>query len=113
MKDNGSVVSWGAAAYGGDRSSVADKLQEGVVQVVGAPNAFEAVKDDGSVVSWGLAGSGGDSSSVADKLHEGVVQVVGTPCAFAAIKDDGSVVSWGTLTLVAMALRWQRNFKRA
>ncbi|CAE8641596.1 unnamed protein product, partial [Polarella glacialis] len=96
IKRDGSVVTWGLAAAGGDSSSVADKLQEGVVQVVGIADAFTAIKDDGSVVTWGEAGAGGDSSSVADKLNEGVVQVAGTYGAFAAIKDDGSVITWGT-----------------
>ncbi|CAE8711531.1 unnamed protein product, partial [Polarella glacialis] len=95
IKDDGSVVTWGEADSGGGSSSVADKLQEGVVQVAGNDGAFAAVKDDGSVVTWGAAVYGGDSSSVADKLQEGVVQVAGNGSAFAAIKDDGSVVTWG------------------
>ncbi|CAE8663322.1 unnamed protein product, partial [Polarella glacialis] len=95
IKDDGSVVSWGAAGVGGDSTPVADKLQEGVLQVVGNPLAFAAIKEDGSVVSWGSAVGGGDSSCVAGKLQKGVVQVFANPNAFAALKDDGSVVSWG------------------
>ncbi|CAE8637008.1 unnamed protein product [Polarella glacialis] len=95
IQDDGSVVTWGKKFYGGDSSSVADKLQEGVGQVAGTYSAFAAVKDDGSVVAWGGAACGGDSSSVADKLQEGVVQVTGTSNAFAAVKEDGSVVTWG------------------
>ncbi|CAE8634180.1 unnamed protein product [Polarella glacialis] len=86
IKDDGSFILWCDADSGGDSSWVADKLQEGVDQVVGHVGAFAAIKDDGSVVSWGQAASGGDSSLVADKLQEGVGQVVGICCAFAAIK---------------------------
>ncbi|CAE8584505.1 unnamed protein product [Polarella glacialis] len=77
FKDDGSFVLWRDADSGGDVCSVADELQEGIVQVVGNFCAFAAIKYDGSVVSWGKAAFGGDSSSVADKLQEGVVQVVG------------------------------------
>ncbi|CAE8602513.1 unnamed protein product, partial [Polarella glacialis] len=96
IKDDGSVVTWGNANHGGDSSSVADKLQEGIFQIAGNASAFATVKDDGSVVTWGMSFSGGDSSSVADKLQEGVVQVSGNVNAFAAVKEDGSVTTWGT-----------------
>merc|ERR1711988_901532 len=91
----GSVVTWGNAAYGGDSTSVADKLAGEVVQICGNSHAFAAIKADGSVVTWGDAYAGGDSTSVADKLAGEVVQIRGNGYAFAAIKADGSVVTWG------------------
>eukprot|EP00927_Polykrikos_kofoidii_P033677 TRINITY_DN284_c0_g1_i35.p1 TRINITY_DN284_c0_g1~~TRINITY_DN284_c0_g1_i35.p1 ORF type:complete len:110 (-),score=20.39 TRINITY_DN284_c0_g1_i35:314-643(-) len=82
IKSDGSVVTWGDSGAGGDSSSVAGQLQEGVVQVTGARAAFAAIKSDGSVVTWGKPNWGGDSSSVASQLEEGVVQVIAADLAF-------------------------------
>jgi hypothetical protein len=93
IKADGSVVTWGRAATGGNSSEVAPLLTEGVVQVCGNGFAFAAIKANGSVVTWGHAGAGGNSSEVAPLLTEGVVQVCGNGFAFAAIKANGSVYS--------------------
>lgn len=93
IKSDGSVVTWGWGAYGGDSSSVAGELSSGVVQVFSSEYGFAALKDDGSVVTWGYS----DSSSVADKLTSGVVGIFSSESAFAALKDDGSVVTWGNV----------------
>eukprot|EP00927_Polykrikos_kofoidii_P033676 TRINITY_DN284_c0_g1_i3.p1 TRINITY_DN284_c0_g1~~TRINITY_DN284_c0_g1_i3.p1 ORF type:complete len:175 (-),score=25.56 TRINITY_DN284_c0_g1_i3:196-720(-) len=78
IKSNGSAVTWGNEDYGGDSSSVAGDLDEGVVHVTATGRAYAAIKSDGSVVTWGNSGAGGDSSSVAGHLEEGVVQVYAT-----------------------------------
>ncbi|CAE8636008.1 unnamed protein product [Polarella glacialis] len=95
IKSDGSVITWGDVASGGDSSLVADRLQEAVVQVVGNDRAFAAIKSGGSVITWGDEDYGADSSLVADGLQKAVVQVVGNGAAFAAIKSDGSVITWG------------------
>eukprot|EP00927_Polykrikos_kofoidii_P008351 TRINITY_DN13468_c0_g1_i5.p1 TRINITY_DN13468_c0_g1~~TRINITY_DN13468_c0_g1_i5.p1 ORF type:complete len:107 (-),score=14.25 TRINITY_DN13468_c0_g1_i5:193-486(-) len=89
MKSDGSVVTWGDYFCGGNSSSVAGQLEEGVVQVTATEHAFAAIRSDGSVVTWGDATYGGDSSSVVGKTEEGVVQVVRAMGAFAAIKAGG------------------------
>ncbi|CAE8685172.1 unnamed protein product [Polarella glacialis] len=61
IKANGSVVTWGDAAQGGNSSAVAPLLTEGVVQVYGNQYSFAAIKANGSVVTWGSAGHGGNS----------------------------------------------------
>lgn len=68
LKDNGSVVTWGDAASGGNSSSVAWSLGSGVVQ--GFPNsqAFAALKADGSVVVWGDSLYGGNSGAISSQL---------------------------------------------
>jgi hypothetical protein len=95
LKNNGSVVTWGFSAYGGDSSSVAGSLSSGVAAVYSNGNAFAALKSNGSVVTWGVAAEGGDSSSVAGSLSSGVIKVYSTRSAFAALKSNGSVVTWG------------------
>ena len=60
---DGSVVTWGVAAYGGDSSAGQDQLRN-VQQVQASTGAFAAVLADGSVVTWGVAEHGGDSSAV-------------------------------------------------
>ena len=90
---DGSVVTWGDAHYGGDSSAVRDQL-EGVQQIQATSAAFAAILADGSVVTWGDAHCGGDSSAVRDQL-KGVQQIQANHDAFAAILEDGSVVTWG------------------
>jgi len=95
LKQDGSVVTWGFGAAGGDSSAVADDLSSGVAEIFSARNAFAALKDDGSVVTWGAATAGGDSSEVIGELSNGVMEVFSASLSFAALKDDGSVVTWG------------------
>ena len=71
LKNDGSVITWGFSDWGGDSSSVADKLQDGVTQIFSNGSDFAALKDNGSVVTWG--DYGGNSSSVAAQLQSGVV----------------------------------------
>ena len=73
LKNDGSLVVWGNAAYGGNKASVASQLTTGVRDVFTTEEAFAALKNDGSVVTWGPASSGGDSSTVAPQLRSGVV----------------------------------------
>ncbi|CAE8636554.1 unnamed protein product [Polarella glacialis] len=71
IKANGSVVTWGEPACGGDSSAVAPLLTEGVVEVCGTAGAFAAIKLEGSVVTWGSAGHGGDSCAVCSTSDAG------------------------------------------
>eukprot|EP00434_Breviolum_minutum_P000883 symbB.v1.2.000780.t1/scaffold42.1/size391715/9 len=109
--EDGSVVFWGDADYGGD-TSVRDQLK-GVEQIRATDyafaailadgsviqatrKAFAAILEDGSIVTWGPADYGGDSSGVRDQL-KGVLQIrASLNGAFAAILADGSVVTWGS-----------------
>jgi hypothetical protein len=98
LKEDGSVVTWGLAANGGDSSSVSSNLVSGVKTVFSTGYAFAALKEDGSVVNWGDKDYGGNSSSVSSNLASGVKTVFSTNTAFAALKEDGSVVTWGSAT---------------
>ena len=91
--EDGSVVTWGRADYGGDSSAVGDQLR-GLQQIKATRGAFAAIQEDRSVVTWGSAKKGGDSSAVRDQLR-GVQQIQASHRAFAAILEDGSVVTWG------------------
>ena len=124
LKDDGSVVTWGAADYGGDSSGVKDSngnvntgaLTSDVVKIYSTIFAFAALKSDGSVVTWGSRVHGGDKFDVGDNFDDGnkygvkkadgtidenalaggVVQIYSVlDGAFAALKSDGSVVTWG------------------
>ena len=64
---DGSVVTWGAASYGGNSSSVQDQLKN-VQQIQASFGAFAAILGDGSVVTWGDPQFGCDSSAVRDQL---------------------------------------------
>ena len=68
LKDDGSVVTWGSAAHGGDSSSVSSLLSGGVSVIYSSWGAFAALKTDGSVVTWGDAEHGRDYSSLTSTL---------------------------------------------
>jgi len=55
LKEDGTVVTWGSDARGGDSSSVKDQLQH-VKSIYATEGAFAALKEDGTVVgkeySW-------------------------------------------------------------
>ncbi|OLP96560.1 Ankyrin-3 [Symbiodinium microadriaticum] len=65
--DDGSVVTWGSAADGGDSRAVQDQLKN-VQHIHASRSAFAAILADGSVVTWGYPEHGGDSSTVRDQL---------------------------------------------
>eukprot|EP01065_Artemidia_motanka_P012945 TRINITY_DN1712_c2_g3_i1.p1 TRINITY_DN1712_c2_g3~~TRINITY_DN1712_c2_g3_i1.p1 ORF type:complete len:741 (+),score=202.55 TRINITY_DN1712_c2_g3_i1:128-2350(+) len=105
LTEAGAVVPWGAECpndggngCGGDGSTVASLLQDGVVSVYSTSMAFAALKAGGAVVAWGDGDAGGNSSTVAALLTSGVVDIVSTSNAFSALKRDGGVVTWGRLT---------------
>jgi predicted CoA-binding protein len=118
LRADGSVVTWGEPNYGGDSSSVADKLDGkiDVVQVFSSNGVFAALREDGALVTWGDSKKGGDSSvykwigppgsagtqlikdySVMNQLDGriDVVKVFPHRNAFAALRADGSVIIWG------------------
>jgi hypothetical protein len=101
LKEDGSVLTWGDAYFGGDSSSVAEHLKSGVSKVVMGKWAGAVLKEDGSVWTWGHGPAGGDSSEVAEHLRSGVKDVVmgnGNGGLAAALKEDGSVIGWGDVT---------------
>jgi flagellin-like hook-associated protein FlgL len=98
IKSDGSVVTWGNSAWGGNSSAVAAQLSGAVQHILSNYYAFAALKADGSVVTWGDSANGGNSSAVAAQLSGGVAQIFSSGGAFAALKTDGSVVTWGNST---------------
>jgi len=97
IKTDGSVVTWGHSAYGGDSTAVASALagELDVTQIYSNGGAFAALRADGSVVTWGRSYWGGDSAAVASALagEIDVTQIYSTYGAFAALRADGSVVT--------------------
>ena len=51
---DGSVVTWGDAAKGGDSSAVQDQLKN-VQSIQATGYAFAAIVEGGSVVTWGVS----------------------------------------------------------
>ncbi|MGD1439458.1 Ig-like domain-containing protein [Vibrio harveyi] len=92
LRNDGSVVTWGNDATGGDSSLV--DLSTGVEEIYSVRGqSFAALKTDGSVVAWG--NFGGDCAAACTNLNSGVINIVNGQAGFVALKDDGSVVSWG------------------
>lgn len=117
LKDDGSVVSWGANGAGqlGDNSTT-NRPAPVAVATLGTGSGVKAIsagrdhvlalKDDGSVLSWGGNGNGqlGTNDTMARKMPgpvsglgtgSGVVAVVAGPARSMALKSDGTVWSWG------------------
>lgn len=90
LKEDGSIVCWGHAAYC-DTTGV--DFSSGVKEVYRSVGAFVAIKNNNDVVAWGEAAVGGDIGGV--DLSGGVKSIISSGGAFAAIKNDDSVVCWG------------------
>ena len=67
IRDDGCVVTWGHADFGGDSRAVQDRLHN-VQHIQSGFRAFAAILDDGSVVTWGDPRHGGDCSAVQHQL---------------------------------------------
>ena len=65
---DGSVVTWGDHAHGGDSGAVQDQLQ-GVQQIQACDRALAAILSDGSVATRGHAEYSGDSRNAQDQLN--------------------------------------------
>jgi alpha-tubulin suppressor-like RCC1 family protein len=89
LKNDGTVVTWGNSASGGDSSN---KDLTGTVAIYSTDAAFAALKNDGTVVTWGDSSAGGNSSN---KDLTNVKIIYSNDVAFAALKNDGTVVTWG------------------
>ncbi|OLP98629.1 hypothetical protein AK812_SmicGene18900 [Symbiodinium microadriaticum] len=92
---DGSVVTCGQAADGGDSSGV-QELLVGVQEIQASASAFAALRSDGRVVAWGDEENGSDCTAVQTQLQN-VRQLRSTWSAFAALRLDGRVVTWGSL----------------
>ncbi len=89
IKNDGTVVTWGAENYGGNSSNV--NLTD-VKTIFSNDFSFAALKNDGTVVTWGMEEMGGNSSNV--NLTD-VKTIFSNHYSFAALKNDGTVVTWG------------------
>ena len=78
VKDDGSVVCWGAAEFGGDSSSVT--FPHPVAAISATAGAFAALTVEGSVVTWGDVTMGG---------APGVVVALPNPGGWWKVRRDG------------------------
>jgi len=95
LKTDGSLITWGPSAAGGDSSAVNAQLTSGVKEVYANNYAFAAIKEDGSVVAWGFDERGGNIPAETQTNLTNVTAITASSQAFAALKEDGSVVVWG------------------
>lgn len=95
LLENGDVVAWGNAEYGGviDRV-IGSLLRENVVRLTATSYAFAAILRDGTVVTWGDGRGGGDSKSVRQELVD-VTEILANEGAFLARTQSGGAVVWG------------------
>eukprot|EP00746_Dinoflagellata_sp_MGD_P136563 gnl/MRDRNA2_/MRDRNA2_70474_c0_seq2.p1 gnl/MRDRNA2_/MRDRNA2_70474_c0~~gnl/MRDRNA2_/MRDRNA2_70474_c0_seq2.p1 ORF type:complete len:302 (+),score=66.12 gnl/MRDRNA2_/MRDRNA2_70474_c0_seq2:83-988(+) len=98
LKDDGSVVTSGNPAAGGNSSKVQDELESGVQAIYSSESAFAALKNDHIIVAWG------DQANQAEAVQGALIRcqekktvksIVKNSGGVAALKSDGSVVAWG------------------
>lgn len=97
IRDNGSLVAWGAQNDGGAIPSAGgiSNLTD-IVAIWQSSYAFAALRQIGQVVAWGDADKGGKipaNGGIGSLLD--IVNVAGNTGAFAAIRREGQVVAWG------------------
>nr|WP_241391687.1 hypothetical protein [Yersinia frederiksenii]ULG19798.1 hypothetical protein 49p1_00080 [Yersinia frederiksenii] len=90
--DNGSVVSWGVASYGGTLPSEIADLTD-IVAVTPGYTAFVALRANGAVVAWGDKAHGGSVPPGIAGLTD-IVAVTGSERVFVALRANGAVVAW-------------------
>ena len=101
LKEDGSLIVWGAGDYGGDATWLEAELggfgsTQKVEKVFSTHRAYAAIREDGSVVTWGNSlYDGGNSRHVASKLSGGITDIAATNSAFAALTSTGGIVEWG------------------
>ena len=114
LRDDGSVVCWGAnwdgqlgdgGALNRENPGVVVGLETGVAAIAAGESHTCALKTDGSVVCWGANHSGqlGDGSTLTrttpvrvDGLQSGVAQVAAGAAHTCARLSDGGAVCWGS-----------------
>lgn len=94
LKLDGTVVTWGYSADGGDNRSVADQLID-VKSISATLHSFSATKGDGSVVTWGNTDLEDSGNDVLPTLSD-IQSTFTTGAAFAKINDDDTVTTWGS-----------------
>ncbi|GAB5368636.1 hypothetical protein AAMO2058_001336700, partial [Amorphochlora amoebiformis] len=90
IKQDGSIISWGASAFGGD-ARAANAARNGVpaVAIYPAKNGFAALLSNGNVVSWG------DTDLDGVKIDSFCTKIAGSEDAFGCILLNKTVIAWG------------------
>lgn len=89
LKD-GSVVTFGSSAVGGDSSRVQHRLNQ-VKEIQSDGHAFAAILSDNRVVTWGCSNLGGDSLQEEEQLYD--VQQIQPPAPRRARRPPGPVLT--------------------
>lgn len=69
LKADRTVVAWGNPAFGGDCSSVAERLKK-VIQIQASSFAFAALLEDGNVINWGGSDTWNGNGTVGDGTQQ-------------------------------------------
>ena len=73
---SGDVITWGIDDFGGDSSSVKERLNtERIEKIFSTYDSFAAVTNDGGVITWGNQNSAGNSDKVTELIREGVASI--------------------------------------
>ena len=95
IRQDRTVIAWGADDAGGDIEAPERKMLYEVESIAHTNAAFAAIRRGGAVVTWGKAKDGGDSSAVANYLID-IKFIASNAVAFAAVNSRGMLrATWG------------------
>jgi hypothetical protein len=95
IKQDRTVVAWGADESGGDIEAPERAALYEVLSIAHTNAAFAAIRKGGGVVTWGKGKDGGDSSAVQDYLTD-IDKIYANAVAFAAVNFQGMLrATWG------------------
>jgi len=95
IRQDRTVIAWGADDAGGDIEAPERKMLYEVESISHTNAAFAAIRRGGAVVTWGKAKDGGDSSAVANYLID-IKFIAANAVAFAAVSSRGMLrATWG------------------
>eukprot|EP00913_Durusdinium_trenchii_P006505 g6113.t1 len=85
LTEDGSVVTWGFAPFGGTSPPEAQSKGAPVLEIIGNGCAFAARRDDGTVLTWGVADRGGEVPEETKEKLRDVTQLAATYFGFCAV----------------------------
>ena len=105
--EDGSVVTFGDPASGGEVYELAGNLTGGVLKVYSCHSGFAALKAGGELITWGDWQLSDEKKKA---LASGVVDVHAVWDSFVAMKSSGQVLSWGNTYGIVGAVDANGNF---
>jgi len=95
IRQDRTVIAWGADESGGDIEAPEREELHQVKSIAHTNAAFAAIREGGTVVAWGKSKDGGDSRAIQGYLAD-ITNLYSNAVSFVAVNSEGMVrASWG------------------